>query len=121
MESCTFIEADPFTEMIDIDGNNDNSHNSMNQRQAASSSSFAAKVNHSNSNNYIDNNATRLNREIVTLRKELMQKEFVELQNMRQQRHKFEMEILRAELEMKKVEHRKRVQWYEMQMKKLNS
>lgn len=126
IETCTVIESDPFVEMDHLNRTIDSTNGGGASGSGLSASLTATRttamsqhadqqLGHSSSH-FVDN-TTMLNRELVTLRKQLMQKEFMELQQMRQQKHRFEMEILRAELEMKKVEHRKRVALYDKQLK----
>lgn len=131
IETCTIVESDPFVEMDNLNRSFESTNGgggggaigpstSMTANRTTASSQHAdTLLGHSSSGgvvrNFVDN-TTILNRELVTLRKQLMQKEFIELQQMRQQKHRFEMEILRAELEMKKVEHRRRVALYDKQL-----
>ena len=53
--------------------------------------------------------STRCDKELVELKKELMQKEFDEARTMRQQKHQLEMDLLRMELRHKEMEHQKRM------------
>lgn len=58
-----------------------------------------------------------LSKEVIELKKELMLREFDELQEMRREKHRFEIEILRRELEFKKIEHRKKIELLDKQLK----
>lgn len=58
-----------------------------------------------------------LDKEVMELKKELMLREFDELQEMRREKHRFEIEILRRELEFKKIEHRKKIELLDKQLK----
>lgn len=60
---------------------------------------------------------SNLNKEVMELKKELMLREFDELQEMRREKHRFEIEILRRELEFKKIEHRKKIELLDKQLK----
>lgn len=53
---------------------------------------------------------TNFNRELIEMQKHLLQQEFHEIQNMRRQRHRYEIEILQRELEFKKSEHSKKLE-----------
>ncbi|KAJ6636220.1 Leucine-rich repeat-containing protein 47 [Pseudolycoriella hygida] len=56
-------------------------------------------------------------KELMQLKKELMLREFDEVQEMRREKHRFEIEILRRELEFKKIEHRKKMELLEKQLR----
>lgn len=58
-----------------------------------------------------------INKELMDLKKDLMIREFDELQEMRREKHRFEIEILRRELEFKKIEHRKKIELLEKQLR----
>lgn len=53
----------------------------------------------------------------MELKKELLLREFDELQEMRREKHRFEIEILRRELEFKKIEHRKKIELLDKQLR----
>lgn len=53
---------------------------------------------------------TNLSGEVIALQKELMLREFEDIQDMRRQKHLLEIEILRQDLEFKKIEHRKKLE-----------
>lgn len=59
----------------------------------------------------------QVSKEVMELKKELMLREFDELQEMRREKHRFEIEILRRELEFKKIEHRKKIELLEKQLR----
>lgn len=58
-----------------------------------------------------------ISKELMELKKELMLREFDELQEMRREKHRFEIEILRRELEFKKIEHRKKIELLDKQLR----
>lgn len=58
-----------------------------------------------------------ISKEVMELKKELMLREFDELQEMRREKHRFEIEILRRELEFKKIEHRKKIELMDKQLR----
>lgn len=58
-----------------------------------------------------------ISKELMELKKELKLREFDELQEMRREKHRFEIEILRRELEFKKIEHRKKIELLDKQLK----
>lgn len=53
---------------------------------------------------------------IMKLQKELMLREFKELQEMRKEKHKLEIEILRKELQFKTEEHQKKLQYLDRKL-----
>lgn len=60
-----------------------------------------------------------ISKEVMELKKELMLREFDEMQEMRREKHRFEIEILRRELEFKKIEHRKKIELLDKQLREL--
>lgn len=58
-----------------------------------------------------------INKEVMELKKDLMMREFDEIQEMRREKHRFEIEILRRELEFKKIEHRKKIELLDKQLR----
>ncbi|KAG4069679.1 hypothetical protein HA402_014702 [Bradysia odoriphaga] len=58
-----------------------------------------------------------ISKELMELKKDLMMREFDELQEMRREKHRFEIEILRRELEFKKIEHRKKIELLDKQLR----
>lgn len=58
-----------------------------------------------------------INKELMELKKELMLRDFDEMQEMRREKHRFEIEILRRELEFKKIEHRKKIELLDKQLR----
>lgn len=56
-------------------------------------------------------------KELIDFRKELMQREYDEMRTLRLEKHKLEMEILRADLEHKRTEHEKRVAVLDQKLK----
>lgn len=58
-----------------------------------------------------------ISKEVMELKKELMMREFDEMQEMRREKHRFEIEILRRELEFKKIEHRKKIELLDKQLR----
>lgn len=57
------------------------------------------------------------NSEIVKLQKELMIREYESIQEMRREKHSLEMELLRCDLEFKKIEHRKKLECLDKKLK----
>lgn len=62
--------------------------------------------------------SSHYNKELIDLRKELIQREYDEIQAQRLEKHRLEMEILRAELQHKEEEHRKRMELFDQNCKK---
>lgn len=57
------------------------------------------------------------NSEIVKLKKDLMIREHESIQEMRREKHCLEMELLRCDLEFKKIEHRKKLECLDKKLK----
>lgn len=60
---------------------------------------------------------SNISKEVMELKKELLLREFDEIQEMRREKHRFEIEILRRELEFKKIEHRKKIELLDKQLR----
>lgn len=115
------LEEQEATDFINHDNLNeiDHEHQSTHKQQDVKSDNTECEYDECQETTCSDDLKTKNNssKEFMELKKELMLREFDELQEMRREKHRFEIEILRRELEFKKIEHRKKIELLDKQLR----